>query len=91
MSDEPKRYRQRRGAADRIRVEIEIDGETVAYELRADGEKIPFGLEIEQDVRELPPTGFGWRQFEPGGNFRIKLDAAGRQITRETPEGVDHG
>lgn len=78
-------------AADRIRVEIEIDGKILAYELVAEGgEKIPFTCELNRDLHELPDIN-GWRNYVPSEKFRIRLEAEGRTMTRTESESERRG
>jgi hypothetical protein len=72
--------------ATRIRVEIETGGKTIAYELNAtEDETIPFDFGATRDAHEVPDT-VGWRTYVPSENFRIRLEAAGKRVTRTEME-----
>jgi hypothetical protein len=66
-----------------VRIEVRIDGKTQVLELHGDdADQIELELEIEYETRELPPVNL-WREREPTGRVRVKLDAFGRKAPRE--------
>lgn len=68
---------------DHVRIEVRTDGKTQVIELHGDdADQIQLELEIEYESRELPPVN-AWREFEPTGRVRVKLDASGRKAPRE--------
>lgn len=72
---------QMNGGADRIRIEIDIDGKIRTVELMAPpGGKLEFSYGIEFESRERP-TANPWREWEPTGNVTVRLEAYGPQVT----------
>lgn len=68
---------------DRVRVEYEVGGQARTVELSAtDDHPIILNLQVENEVRELPPDK-AWREYEPTGRALITLDASGPLTPRK--------
>ncbi|WP_328465509.1 hypothetical protein OHA21_43775 [Actinoplanes sp. NBC_00393] len=72
--------------ADRVRIEIEVDGQTRVVEMAAEhGEKIQITLDLNVEVNERPDTVL-WREFEPSGRIHVRLDAFGHRADTHDPD-----